>query len=80
MCDNCGIGKEQSLVKNNTYKTLSSGMACSTSPVWDNHPLSQQLEAVLLNRVCTLQIVISLIDMVTKLAVKWKYLKATILL
>jgi hypothetical protein len=75
MCDNSVIGKEQSLVKSNTDKILSSGTDCSASPVRDNDSLSQQLEAVRLTGVCTMEMVKSLIDMVTKLSCEVQELK-----
>jgi hypothetical protein len=75
-CDNCVIGKEQSLVKSNTDKILSSGTDCSASPVTDNDSLNRQLEAVCLTGVCTMGMVKSLIEMVTKLTCEVQELKS----
>ncbi|PNF33116.1 hypothetical protein B7P43_G15514 [Cryptotermes secundus] len=74
-CDNCVIGKEQSLVKNNTNK-ISSGLECSASTVGDNDSLSRQLEAVRLDGECTMEMVKSLMDMVTKLSCEVQVLKS----
>ncbi|PNF34168.1 hypothetical protein B7P43_G18098 [Cryptotermes secundus] len=74
-CDNCVIGKEQSLVKYNT-NMISSGMECSASPAEDNGSLSRQLEAVRLNGECTMQMEKSLMDMVTKFRCEVQVLKS----
>ena len=51
-------------------------MECSASPAGDNDSLSRQLEAVRLNGECTMEMVKSLMDMVTKLSCEVQVLKS----
>jgi hypothetical protein len=71
MCVSCITPKE--LVKNNDVEYL---FDCSASPVSDNNPLSVQLRAVRLERVCTMEMVKTLTEMVTKLSCEVQHLKS----
>jgi hypothetical protein len=75
MCDSCVIGSDRALVINNTKKALSTGMDRPVSPVSDKDFLNGQLEAVRLNGVCTMEMVKSLLEMVTKLSLEVQELK-----
>jgi hypothetical protein len=77
MCDSCVAAKEQSRVKDTTKETSSSsGMDNSASSDKDKDSLSEKLEAVRLNGVCTMEMVKSLIEMVTKLSCEVQLLKS----
>jgi hypothetical protein len=72
-CDSCkkltgDTEIEHSIAKCNQEEELSTEIQCPTSSIGDNASLSMQLEAVCANGVCTMEMVQSLIVMVTKLS------------
>jgi hypothetical protein len=76
MCNNCAIGNAQSRAENNRKKALSSGMDRSASPVRGNCSLNGQLDVLCLNGVCIMEMVKSLMKMVTKLSCEDQVLKS----